>query len=457
MKKTYRILALVLTIAAVLIPLSAFADYSLPVYVRIGLMYGNSAAKSVTLYSDSGFSLGKYNDRDFEADIETTQKTVTASADGTNGITITDSAGNVIYTANQSAGIRPRSSGKDQLVRINDVEYRGAVDCINANGALTVVNVVFFDHYLYGVVSKEMSSSWHTEALKAQAVCARNYTVKNLNKHSDQGFDLCCGVHCQAYSGTNVESESSYAPVDETTRQVLTYDGELAQLYYCASMGSCSEDAENVWGNTVPYLVSVDNSFEDTENIPNGKWSGVLTCEEATAIMRNKGYDVGDVTDITADEYTPNGRVLRLTVTGTSGSKTFEREACRTLFNTVTKSQAFTVKGNGSGTDLVPDVNTTDGTSSAVQNIKKLVMLTADGRYELSGDTLFVTNGVYQQQYSVSSSSAQANTSFYFEGTGWGHSIGMSQYGAKGMAEAGYKYSDILRHYFPGTNLENAY
>ena len=84
-------------------------------------------------------------------------------------------------------------------------------------------------------------------------------------------------------------------------------------------------------------------------------------------------------------------------------------------------------------------------------------MLTADGRFNLQSDTLFATNGVYQQQYSVSSTAAKNNTQFYFEGTGWGHSVGMSQYGAKGMAEAGYKYSDILQHYFPGTNLENAY
>ena len=438
-------------------PLAVSADYDIPVYMRIGLMYGNSAPKTVTLTSDYGFNLGKYSDRDFDSQIETTLKTVVVTAGSNNTVIVSDSSGNTLFTGNGSAGIRPRASGMEQITGVNGVEYRGAIDCIAADNSLTVVNVVFLDHYLYGVVSREMSPSWHIEALKAQAVCSRNYAINNLGKHASQGFDLCSGVHCQAYSGINVESENSYAPVDQTTRQVMTYDGELAELYYCASMGASTEDVENVWGNTVPYLISVDNSFEDTNNIPNGFWTGTLSCDEATTIMRNKGYDVGDVTNITVLEYTPNGRVLRMQVTGTNGSKTFEREACRTLFNTITKSQTFSVIGDGDGGHVIPDIHVTDGTDTAEHNIKQIVLLTADGRYNLESDTLYATNGVYQKTYQISNLESHENTCFYFEGTGWGHGIGMSQYGAKGMAEAGYNYSVILRHYFPGTNLENAY
>lgn len=419
-------------------------------------MYGNGAPRTVTLTSTRGFNLGKYNERDFDSKIETTAQTVIVSINGGN-VVVSDSSGNVLLNENGSAGIRPRASGKEQIISVDGVEYRGAVDCILNNGALTVVNVVFLDHYLYGVVSREMSPSWHIEALKAQAVCARNYAVHNLEKHASQGFDLCSGVHCQAYSGTNVESENSYSPVDQTTGQVMTYDGVLAELYYSSSMGATTEDVEYVWGNTVPYLVSVDNSFEDTYNIPNGVWNATLSRDEATAIMRNKGYDVGDVTNISVLEYTPNGRVLKMQVTGTNGSKTFEREACRTVFNTVTKSQQFTVNGDGEGGTLIPEIVCFDGTDTAKKNIKQLVMLTSDGRHELQADTLYTTNGVYQQTYQVSSSDIHENTCFYFSGTGWGHGVGMSQYGAKGMAEAGYDYSVILRHYFPGTNLENAY
>ncbi|MEE1047908.1 MAG: hypothetical protein U0M60_10850, partial [Clostridia bacterium] len=167
---------------------------------------------------------------------------------------------------------------------------------------------------------------------------------------------------------------------------------------------------------------------------------------------------VGVVTSIKATEYTENGRVLKLEVTGSHSTRTFEREAARMLFNTVTKSQMFTVKGNGEAAESVPTVKATDGNSTSSMKIDELVMLTGSGRSTLAADKLFVSNGVYQQEYGITETQQSGvNTVFTFEGQGWGHGIGMSQYGAKGMAESGYSYVDILLHYFPGTNLENAY
>ena len=458
MKLSKRVLSSVLIFLLLisLFSVPVFADYSLPQYVRIGLMYGNGAPKTLSLESENGFLLGTYLEREFTEEDELSQTTLTVSMKN-ESIQVCDDKGEVLATDTESIGIKPNASGRDQKMRIDGVEYRGAVDCIADGDVMNVVNVVFLDHYLYGVISREMSPSWHVEALKAQAICARNYISVHLGKHKSEGFDLCNSVHCQAYSGTNVESEGSYIPVDETTRQVLTYDGKLAELYYSASMGPTTEDVKNVWGNSVPYLISVDNSFEDTENIPNGKWSGTLTQDEATTIMRNKGYDVGDVTKIEVLEYTKNGRALKMQVTGSSGSKTFEREACRTLFNTVTKSQMFTVTSNQGDSKATLQVRVTDGTEVADCNIKNLVILTANGRFTPKTDTLYVSDGKTEKVYSKTATTAPKNITFTFEGTGWGHSVGMSQYGAKGMAEKGYDYVEILLHYFPGTNLENAY
>lgn len=459
-RKVKRFLLLSLVLGLLLLPVtsvSVFADYTIPQYIRVGLLYGNSAPASVTLESACGFTLGDYVEREFDAKVQTTEKTVIVKPGSGNTVEITNAAGNVLYTGDGSAGARPSASGMEQVVSVNDTSYRGGIQCIRAGEALTVVNVVFLDHYLYGVISREMSPSWHKEALKAQAVCARNYAIQNLNKHAGQGFDLCSSVDCQAYAGTHFESDNSYAPVDETTRQVLTYDGELAELYYCASMGPVTEDVENVWGSSFPYLISVDNSYEDTDNIPNGRWTGFLTCDEATAIMRNKGYDVGDVTDIRVLEYTPNQRVLKMEVVGTNGTKRFEREACRTIFNTVTKSQMFTVVGNGGGNIIPATIYATDGTNTESKAIDKITILSSEGRGTLQSSTLYTSNGQYQKTYESTGTGSGENTGFYFDGTGWGHSVGMSQYGAKGMAEAGFSYVDILRHYFVGTNLENAY
>jgi len=459
-RKLLRRLSSLLLICLLLLmacPLGVHADYTLPQFVRIGLMYGNGAPKTMSLESEHGFLIGSYADREFNQNQETAETKLTVAV-LEEGIQISDASGKAIASALQNVGIKPNASGKDQRMKIDGVEYRGAVDCTADGETMTVVNVVFLDHYLYGVVSREMSASWHINALKAQAVCARNYVTVHLNKHKADGFDLCSGVHCQAYSGTRVETEKSFAPVDETTRQVLTYDGKLAELYYSSSMGKRTEDVKNVWGNSVPYLISVDNSHEDTENVTNGIWSGTLTCAEATTIMRNKGYDVGDVKKIEVLEYTENGRVLKMEVTGSKGSKVFERESCRTLFNTVTKSQEFSVTPvYEDGKTVSSKVQITDGTNDGAYEVSSLVILSAKGRSRVTADFLSVSDGVNQSSYSRKKVEDRKVTEFRFDGVGWGHSVGMSQYGAKGMAEAGFSYVDILLHYFPGTNLENAY
>lgn len=461
MKKLCFIISLILIVTSIFATaLPVYADYSIPSYIRIGLYYGSNSKNTVTVTSKNGFYIGTYSGTKFKESFETVYTELTVTFEN-NYITVKNNVGETIHSVSDTeAGVAlfPTKGGLERRLSIGNEEYRGGLDFKTVNKKPVITNVVFFNNYLYGVISREMSPSWHKEALKAQAVCARNYAVNNLNKHKEYGFDLCNTVCCQAYSGTRFETEDSYAPVDDTSNQVLTYDGKLAQLYYSSSMGSTTEDVKNVWGSAIPYLISVDNSYEDTANIPNGIWTGSLTCDEATTIMRNKGFEVGEVTNIEVLEYSDAGRVTKMQVTGTHGSKTFEREACRTIFNTVTKSQAFSVSGDADGAKSVPSIKTTDGKNSSDKKINEVIMLTASGRSTLDATKLFVTNGTYQQTYEITQTAGSGkNTSFIFEGTGWGHGIGMSQYGAKAMAEAGFTYIDILLHYFPGTNLENAY
>lgn len=430
--------------------------YDVPSILYVGIFYGASAQKSVTLESSTGFYIGTFADRNFVSQ-QASDNTVLTVRPGDGGlIQVLGPEGTVIYTGENGTGITSRASDRmEDIITINGSQYRGGFQFQRSGESLTVINAVEMEQYLYGVISREMSPSWNVEALKAQAVCARNYAANSLNKHSDNGFDVCNGVHCQAYSGVKAEEATSYAPVDQTRGQVLTYAGGLAQLYYSASMGPTTEDVQYVWGNTVPYLVSVDNSYEDTANIPNGIWTATLTREEATTIMRNKGYDVGDVTSIKAIEYSPNGRVTKLQVVGTTATKTFERESCRTIFNNVTKSQMFTVTGDGEAAAM-PEIMITDGNSDVSKKINAVVMLSKVGSSILSSEKLYATNGVYQKTYTKGEGTG-TNSVFTFTGQGWGHGVGMSQYGAKGMAEAGFTFDEILNNYFPGTKLETVY
>lgn len=434
------------------------AEVSAPEIIKVGLNYGSSAKTVATVTSQRGFYAGTFDDRTFleELIIENTTVMVRSTEDG---IVVQNTDGETLYTEHDGKGVGLSPIYTDyweEKFTFEGTSYRGSLNLIRDGDAFAAINVVDMDLYLYGVVSREMSDTWPIEALKAQAVCSRNYAAQNIGRHSGYGFDVCANTHCQMYTGMSREAQPIYDAVDSTRGMVMTYGGELCSCYYASSMGSSTEDVKYVWGNELPYLVSVDNSFEDTDNIPNGRWSGVLTVQEASTIMRNRGYDVGDVQKIEALEYSPSGRVTKLRVTGNTAIKTLELEECRTVFGSVTKSQMFTVVGDGDA-QAQANIFITDGETLIRRRPTQIEILTDMGRYGLSGDTLYTTNGVYQHTYADSQESSAPNTSFTFTGTGWGHGVGMSQYGAKGMAENGYSFSEILTHYFSGAAIDFVY
>lgn len=377
-------------------------------------------------------------------------------------IRVTDAASRVLFVCDDAAagcGIAAADYGnQNSQIDISGAAggaYRGGFEFKRLDdGKLTVVNVVPTEKYLCGVVSREMSPSWNREALKAQAVCARNFALRRIDYHGKYGFDVCRTVCCQAYSGISGENENVRAAVEETSGELLFYGDELAQTVYSSSMGENTENAENVWGTPVPYLVSVDNPYEDTENIYNGKWTKTLTRARATELMKKRGCDVGEVTSVAVMEYTPAGRVLKLKVTGTNGEKVFEREACRSVFSEATYSQKYTVTSGGGA--AYPSVYVTDGNGSTAKALNAVTAIGADNEKALLTDGCFAADGAESKRYTVQVQNGDADT-FIFSGEGWGHGVGMSQYGAKGMADAGFSYRDILTHYYTGTSLKKVY
>ncbi len=333
--------------------------------------------------------------------------------------------------------------------------YRGGFEFSNKeDNRMTVVNIVPTESYLYSVVCREMSPSWPVEALKAQAVCARNFALGRINYHKKYGFDVCRTVCCQAYSSTADQSESVHTAVDETRGELLFYEDDLVQAVYSSSMGSSTENVKNVWGSSFPYLVSVENPYEDTENIYNGKWTKTLSTQRATEIMTNAGYNIGDVISITAIEYSDAGRVLKLKVQGTGGEHIFERERCRTIFSEATYSQKYTVSKGG--TTSYPVVKVVTGSGVTNKTLTTVSVLSDKKSISAVSGKFAATNGNSKKTYTTHKSDVDPNT-YVFTGEGWGHGVGMSQYGAKGMAEAGFDYEEILTHYYTGTHIEQAY
>lgn len=412
-------------------------------------------------YCAFGGSFANLNDAQWQAENGTAGGTpVSLSA---TAFYFTDTTvGNILFVSdhpdNNPAIFNADTEDTDALITISGSAkgtYRGGFEFSNqADEGLTVVNIVPAEAYLYSVVSREMSSSWPVEALKAQAVCARNFALGRINYHNKYGFDVCRTVCCQAYSATADQSESVHTAVDETRGQLLFYEDDLVQAVYSSSMGSSTENVKNVWGSSFPYLVSVDNPYEDTENIYNGKWTKTLTTQRATEIMANAGYSIGDVVSITALEYSDAGRVLKLKVQGTGGEHIFERERCRTIFSEATYSQKYTVSKGGTTSYPVVKIAIGDGVEN--KTLTTVSVLSGNKTISAVSGNFVATDGNTKKTYTTQKSDADPNT-YVFTGEGWGHGVGLSQYGAKGMAEAGFDYEEILTHYYTGTHIEQAY
>ncbi len=307
--------------------------------------------------------------------------------------------------------------------------YRGAIKLLVNHKKILIVNVLAMDEYLYGVVGREMSESFPLEALKAQSVAARNYAVISLGRHSDQGFDLCNGEHCQAYGGVAYEGENVRKAVDETTGMLLYYEGEVVQCYYYSSNGGYTEDSENVWYASLGYLRGKSDPFEKGDEIPGYNWSHTFTKEEVEDCLLERGIDIGEIKDITVTEYSENQHALEIVIKGTKGKKVYYKDNIRAAFPERLKSTLFTVS---KGADTV-SVKVLTGNGMSVYETKPVVVMSRDGLHEIK--------------------TVGKSGEFTFTGRGNGHGVGMSQYGAKFMAEEGYTFREILEFYFTDTEI----
>lgn len=151
-------------------------------------------------------------------------------------------------------------------VRFNDKPYRGRLEVFpNAGGSLTVVNVLGMEEYVRGVVPNELSPGGYPsiEALKAQAIAARTYAVKNRDNFAAQGFDLLPTTRSQVYGGLSTEHPLSSRAVEETRGIIATYDGEPINALYTSTCGGRTENAENIFGGeAAPYLRGRECSIE---------------------------------------------------------------------------------------------------------------------------------------------------------------------------------------------------
>ncbi len=338
------------------------------------------------------------------------------------------------------------------VLDLGDRSYRGRIEIGRYGGksSLTAVNVVPLEEYLYGVVPCEMPASWHTEALKAQAVCARSYALIKAGYHAEtdikRGFRMVDTVQSQVYGGISYEHPRSTAAVNATKGETLCYENRTVTGYYFAASGGHTESVEDVWGFSIPYLQGVPDIYE---NNPSKKpWSVTLSGDELKRLLHSEGKDVGSVKKVTQEVVTSSGRVYSLRVIGSLKSIGLATDALRNVLELAsTKFRVF-------GADSVPDTVTVKGASGTkTAAIHDCYVIGADGRVQ-SADGLTEQYVVLGEDNMTSYPRyAPEEDEYLFAGMGHGHGVGMSQSGAYGMAEQGFTYKAILEHYFTGISV----
>lgn len=285
-------------------------------------------------------------------------------------------------------------SSDNNLIKINKKRYRGVILIGIEDNNLVFINKLDIESYLYGVLPAEIAPNWPYEVLKAQAVAARSFAIYNLNKNKNSLYNLSDCVLSQVYSGYNIENEMTNNAVNDTKGEVLIYNNEVIQAFFHANSGGRTASSEEVWGGKLDYLISINDQYSINEK--NYKWNYKISLKEIARYLEKNKIITGNIYEMKINNRTESGRVDKIKIYCNNG--------------------IIEIKGK-------------------------------DFRNYIGVDKIRSTNFSIQQK----------NDELFFEGFGWGHGVGLSQEGAKKMAEIGKNYTDILYFYYKGVKLVKFY
>ena len=287
----------------------------------------------------------------------------------------------------------PADFGATEGIRADGKRFPGRVRVTAAGGRLRVVAVVPLEEYVAGVVSREAPRTFARGALEALAVAARTYALAAMEKPRDPAFDVVDGVEDQVFEGTD-RSDGPFRAATEATRgMALFHQGSLARAVYHSTCGGSTESAADAWGRDVPYLRAA--ACDDCRESPSRRWEHRMSRPEGKRVALALGVRAGDDLTIAAVGATGTGRAIRIRLASAGVS----RETAAASFR----------QAAGYG---------------RIRSLKLKVVPSGAG--------------------------------WTFSGEGYGHGVGMCQWGANGMAKRGRGFREILARYYPGTRIAGA-
>ena len=272
------------------------------------------------------------------------------------------------------------------LLTLDGQPFRGRLEVQVVNGGLVAVNVVDIEEYLLGVLKDEIPVGWPVEAAKAVAVAARTYAVYQRFQNPAGLFHLRATTASQVYGGARGEDPRTNWAVQATRGRVLTFGGQPFPAFYHSCSGGATEDGIDVFGLEFDIVPGVRDDF--SLSCPHALWVERLTPQQIEGGLVRAGYPVGRILAIQDLIRSRTGRILKIAVQHTRGTLVLEGRRFReAMGNDIVRSTDFEVRADG--------------------------------------------------------------YAFTFVGRGSGHGVGMSQWGAKEMADLAYQHHEILKFYYP--------
>ncbi len=278
------------------------------------------------------------------------------------------------------------------VIKGEEKSYRDTIDIvIDKNKKLLVINIINLEKYVKGVLYHEVSHRWPLEALKAQAVATRTYALYQIKVNRKSDYDVTSDIYSQVYGGRDAERYRTNLAVNRTKGEVMYYNGEVLPAYFHANCGGHTENVKELWKQDLKPLSGVVCPY--CKGQPGYSWKKNFQSKKVQDLLNQNGYQLGLIKEIKIIERTASGRVKNLEIV--------ER----------------------------------DGTS---------VIISGKKFRDIIGP-----NNLKSNLYDIEMKG------FYFDvtGKGWGHGVGMCQWGAYKMSRERFSYSEILNFYYPGVTI----
>jgi len=291
----------------------------------------------------------------------------------------------------KTLGLRIKVS-KDSSIYIEGKRFRGELEVVKKeNSRLMAVNHIMLEDYLYGVLYHEVSHRWPMEVLKAQAIAARTFALYQARQNKLQPYDLRSDVYSQVYGGSASERWATTKAVDMTKGEILVYKGDILPAYYHATCAGFTESAANLWNVDLLPLKGVQCNY--CQNSPHYRWAKWIPIWSLENTLKQATYKMGRISALNVLSKNASGRIDKLEIKDEAGVA---------------------------------------------------VILTGKEFRQLMGP-----NEIRSTNFDVTSKWGQ----LIFSGYGWGHGVGMCQWGAYEMARQGKKAEEILSYYYPGAEI----